>query len=421
MHGISDQWLRDILRALYQQRTATRADIVDATGLNAGSVSLALQVLLRSGTILKVGELESNGGRRREVVTLNQDAAYFIGVDLESHRIRFALASFGGDVRYRWEEDLEPRDSLDINKLFDGIERVASTLNTQERNRLLAVGISYPGLLDQQGRLTAVNLGWRQFRVIAELEKVGKTRGFEGLPIFLEPDRHSCVLVEQWLGRAQHHRNGAYVSCDRGIGIGIFLDGRVVEGWRDMAGELGHVTIDPDAEDLCNCGKRGCLEAIATTDNIVRQYLEKTEGREAVRIRFADVLERARKNEEPAVAVLRRAAWAWGLALSHVVNLLNPEIIILGGDLVAGEDVFVPMIREELFRHCLPELAQDLELAMSSLGLDIRLKAAASLAFRKCLAEPKLLKKICSAVLSAHGPSAEERGEVLAAGRPERK
>jgi N-acetylglucosamine repressor len=420
MHGISDQWLRDILRTLYQQRTATRADIVDATGLNAGSVSLALQVLLRSGTILKVGELESNGGRRREVVTLNQDAAYFIGVDLESHRIRFALASFGGDVRYRWEEDLEPRDSLDIDKLFDGIERVASTLNVQERSRLLAVGISYPGLLDQQGRLTAVNLGWRQFRVIAELEKVGRTRGFEGLPIFLEPDRHSCVLVEQWLGRAQHHRNGAYVSCDRGIGIGLFLDGKVVEGWRDMAGELGHLTIDPDAGDLCNCGKRGCLEAIATSDNIVRQYLEKTD-RSAPRTRFADVLERARKNEEAAVVVLRRAARAWGLALSHVVNLLNPEIIILGGDLVAGEDVFVPMIKEELFRHCLPELAQDLELAMSSLGLDIRLKAAASLAFRKCLADPRLLKKICRAVLSGHGPDAEEREEAIVAGRQDRK
>src|SRR5260370_33763770 len=201
MHGISDQWLRDILRTLYQQRTATRADIIAATGLNAGSVSLALQVLLRSGTILKVGELESNGGRRREVLTLNQDAAYFIGVDLESHRIRFALASFSGDVRYRWEEDLEPGGSLDIHKLFDGIERVAGTLNDQQRGRLLAVGISYPGLMDQEGRLTAVNLGWRQFRIAAELEKAGKARGFDGLSLFLEADRHRWVLAEECLRR----------------------------------------------------------------------------------------------------------------------------------------------------------------------------------------------------------------------------
>ena len=423
MKGIADQWLRDILRTLYQQRTATRSIIIDATALNAGSVSQALGVLLRSGTILKVGELESNGGRRREVLTLNQDAAYFIGVDLESHRIRFALASFGGDVRYRWEEDLEPSASLDVHKLFDGIERVAGILDPQPRGRLLAVGISYPGLMDQEGRLTAVNLGWRQFRLAAELEEVRKARGFAGLPIFLEPDRHSCVRAEQWLGRAQNRRNGAYVSCDRGIGIGIFLDGKAVEGWRDMAGELGHLTIDPDAEDICICGKRGCLEAIATSANIVRQYLEKTGKRDGptIRIRFVDILERARKNEEAAVAVLRRAGRAWGLALSHVVNLLNPEIIILGGDLITGEDVLVPLIKEELFRHSVPELVDGLEIATSSLGLDIRLRAAASLAFRKCLDDPALLKRMCSPVLTPHRPSAAAQKVAMTTGRRERK
>jgi predicted NBD/HSP70 family sugar kinase len=164
------------------------------------------------------------------------------------------------------------------------------------------------------------------------------------------------------------------------------------------------------------------LEAIATSDNIVRQYLEKTGrgGEPAPVIRFADILERARKNEEAALAVLRRAGSAWGLALSHVVNLLNPEIIILGGDLVAGEDVFVPFIKEGLIRHCLPELSEDLEIAMSSLGLDIRLKAAASLAFRKCLAEPALLNRLCSPVLMPHRPAADMQEEAVV-GRRERK
>jgi predicted NBD/HSP70 family sugar kinase len=406
-NGIADQWLRDILRTLYQQRSATRSNIIEATGLNAGSVSRALRVLMRSGTILKVGELESAGGRRREVLTLNQDAAHFIGIDLESHRIRLVLTSFCGDVRYRWEEQSEPSPSLDIQKLFDGIERVAGTLNPQQLERLLAVGISFPGLMDQEGRLTAVNLGWRQFPFMAEFEKIRNARGFEGLPVFMEQDRHSTVRAEQWLGRARLFQNGAYVSCDRGIGVGIFLNGQAVKGWHDMAGELGHMTVEPDAADRCNCGKRGCLEAIATSDNIVRQYLEKTgkEGGRAASVQFSEVLERARKNEEAAVAVMRRACRAWGLALSHVVNLLNPEVIILGGDLVAGDDLFLPLIKEELFRHCLPELTEGLEITMSSLGLDIRLKAAASLAFQNCLADPELLRKMCSPVLMPGKPA----------------
>jgi hypothetical protein len=88
MRGIADQWIQGIIRALYQQRTATRFEIIENTGLSASSVSQALQLLLARGTVLKVGELESEGGRRREVLTLNQDAAYFIGVDLVGHRIR---------------------------------------------------------------------------------------------------------------------------------------------------------------------------------------------------------------------------------------------------------------------------------------------------------------------------------------------
>ena len=401
--GIPDQWFQHILRTLYQQRTTTRAKIVETTGLNAGSVSRALRVLLQNGAILKVGELESDAGRPREVLTLNQDAVYFIGVDLESRRIRFALANFGGDLRYRWEEEFEPNTTLDVQKLFDGIERVAGTLDAPHRGRLQAVGISYPGLMDRAGKVTAVNLGWHQFPLVAELGRIKNCREFDRLPIFLEPDPQSNVRAELWLGRARHYRNGVYVSCDRGIGVGIFIDGRVIKGSRNMAGELGHMTVEPDAKDRCNCGKRGCLESIATSTNIIRQYVQmigKAPGASAS-IRFMEVVEHARNGEEPALAVIRRACRAWGLAISHVVNLLNPEVIILGGDLVGTEDLFVPLIKQELLRHCLPQLAEGLEITVSSLGLDIRLKAAAALAFRKCLADPALLKKICSPVLKS--------------------
>src|SRR5579859_6599786 len=251
MNGISDQALRETLRTMYQLRTTTRANIIEVTRLSAGIVSQALQLLLRRGMILKVGELESDGGRRKEVLTLNQEAIYFIGVDLESHRIRFGLTNLGGDIRYRWEEEVETTGSMDVRRLFDGIEKVAGTLNSEQRSRLQAVGISYPGVMDPQGRLTAVNLGWRKFPFMSELEKVRKAGRLDELPIFLEPDAQGNMRAELLLGRAQHHRNGIYVSCDRGIGLGILLDGKVVEGSRNMAGELGHVTVDPDAQDRC--------------------------------------------------------------------------------------------------------------------------------------------------------------------------
>ncbi|MBK9168498.1 MAG: ROK family protein [Bryobacterales bacterium] len=150
MPTIADQWLRDIVLSLYQRRTLTRRDIVELTGLNAASISLALRQLLSAGSILKVGELHSNGGRRREVFTLNGEAAYFVGVDLEGLRIRFALSNCVGDIRYRWEEELEFGQPLDASKVVGGIRRVMRELDPLQRERVVAVGVSYPGLLDDE-------------------------------------------------------------------------------------------------------------------------------------------------------------------------------------------------------------------------------------------------------------------------------
>jgi predicted NBD/HSP70 family sugar kinase len=398
MQKVSNLWLQRVLQTLLQKRTATRADIRRATRLNVASISQTLQLLLSNGTILKVGELGSDIGRRPEVFMLHPDAAYFIGLDLEGHRISFALTSFGGDVRCRYEEDLAPGQSLDIQKVFDGIEHLIQTLDPEQASRVIAAGISYPGFMNKQGQLSAVNLGWHQFPFVSSLKQAAEARKFSDLPIFIESDRQSCVQAEQWLGAAKGYRNGVYVSAERGIGVGIFLEDKVI----DVSGELGHLTIDVSSTVRCKCGKRGCLETVALSDSIVRQYVEQAQGGNGGggRIRFADVLEKARQGDGPALSTMKRAAAAWGLALSHVVNLLNPEIIILGGDLVAAEDVLLPLIKKEIARQCPAEWSKDVRITVSSLGLDIRLRAAASLAFRKALDDPTLLKKICHPVLA---------------------
>src|SRR5882724_8359984 len=126
MPSIADRWLQDILRLLYQRRDVTRSEIIQATGLNPASVSHALRRRLRAGTVVKVGDLDSSGGRKPEVINLNGEAAYFVGIDLEGHRIRFALASLIGDVRYHWEIDLQFGEPLDGDRVFEGVRRVLS-------------------------------------------------------------------------------------------------------------------------------------------------------------------------------------------------------------------------------------------------------------------------------------------------------
>jgi predicted NBD/HSP70 family sugar kinase len=249
------------------------------------------------------------------------------------------------------------------------------------------MGVSYPGMLDGNGNLVAVNLGWAGCGLVESL-----TNAFPSWPLFLESDKDTCILAESRRG-SEVYRNALFLIAEGGIGLGILVDGSLVRGMRGLTGEIGHWKVLPDADDVCNCGGRGCLEAIASSPNIVRQYVEAEGKGESPRaVRVTDVFERARQGNAAARVVLERAGRALGLALSHVISLLNPEIVILGGDLIAAEDTLVPVIRDEIARRTLAVSTEGVSVQVSSLGLDIRLQGAVSLAFRSILQNASLFK-----------------------------
>src|SRR5262245_5949498 len=241
---IADQWLRQVLLLLYQKRHLTRIEIAELTGLNPASVSHALTHLLNRGLLLKTGEMQSEGRRRREVFDLNAEAGYFIGVDLEGDRIRFALTNFVGDIRCRWESPLEFRQPLDPATVIEGIRRVSRDVADSGSGRILAMGVSYPGMLDANGNLVAVNLGRAGCGLVESL-----TNAFPSWPLFLESDKDTCILAESWRG-AEVYRNALFLIAEGGIGLGMLVDGRLVRGKRNLTGEIGHWKILPAADDI---------------------------------------------------------------------------------------------------------------------------------------------------------------------------
>jgi glucokinase len=247
--------------------------------LNPACVSLAIQHLLRCGAAQRAGELRSTGGRKREVLKLNSEAGYFVVVDLEGTRLRVGLTNFLGDIRYRWEEDIVLRQQLGVRRVAQGVQMVLRSLAPLERTRVLSAGVSYTGLMDDSGRVTAVNLGWKDFPMRERLE------ASLNMPVFYGNDGYCKILAERWVGVAENCPNCVYILAGVGIGMGCFVDGHLLEGHDGMAGEFGHLTIDASAPDRCNCGKNGCLEAIASSPNIVRQYMEKS-GAEASMVRW---------------------------------------------------------------------------------------------------------------------------------------
>jgi N-acetylglucosamine repressor len=386
---IAIQWLRQILSLLCRRRSLSRIEIVQTTGLNAASASHALRFLLDRGLLLRTADRYQLTGRHREAFTLNAEAGYFIALDLEGDRLRFGLTNLLGDIRCRWEEYLEFRQPLAPERVVEGIGRVTRDLDPAQLGRVLAVGVSYPGLLDAEGRLSAVNLGWTKVPLLAALRKAFPW------PVFLERDKETCIHAENWLGAAQDCRNALFLIAEGGIGMGVLEGGKHLLGARGFSGEIGHCKFVAGAEDLCNCGQKGCLEAIASSPNIVRQYAARA-GAASGEIRFIDVLERARRGDAVAQAVFERAGRAIGSALSTAISLLDPEIVILGGDLILAEDIMLPIIWNQIRLLTRPRSLEVVRIVVSRLGLDIRLKGAASLAFRNMLEAPELVRRMCA-------------------------
>lgn len=396
---VADEWLRQILSLLYQHRNLSRIQITESTGLNAASVSHALRYLLTCGVLYKSGNCDVGTGRQREVFTLNAEAGYFVAIDLEGNRLRFGLTNFLGDIRCRWERSLSFREPLLTEQVVEGIRRVTKDLSPSELSRVRAVGVSYPGMLDTEGRLSAVNLGWTQVPLLAVLKETFRW------PVFMERDKETCLHAENWLGAAKNCSNALFLIVEGGIGMGILADNNHLLGARGFSGEIGHCKFIPDAEDICNCGQKGCLEAIASGMNIVRQYAEHT-GTQSNTLNFIEVLEKARCGDSVALSIFERAGRAIGSALSTAISLLNPEMVIVGGDLITAEDVMLPIIQNQIQQQTQPRSLETVKIVVSGLGLDIRLKGSASLAFRNMLENSELIQKMCTPTLQTT-PEAE--------------
>jgi glucokinase len=239
--------------------------------------------------------------------------------------------------------------------------------------------------------ISALNLGWHRFPLAQELRKQ------IDLPIIVERSARNYVLAERSFGAAKNSNNFIYVIYQAGVGLGIFVDGKPYHGSGGLEGELGHITIDPSADEICICGKRGCLEAITSAPSVVRQYVAKkglieTPGSETT---ILDVFNAARQGDEIALRVLNRVVTFLGLALSFTVNVFNPEMIILGGDIPLGQDLLVSRLKEEILRNVPEPYQRSLKVQVSPLGLDIGVKGAASLAFHRTISDSASLQKLC--------------------------
>jgi glucokinase len=285
--------------------------------------------------------------------------AFIVGVDLGGTNIVVGSLSIDGSKEYSMRsEPTRPDQGADavvdrMIRMIDTVIAETTAATGSKRNACLGVGIGAPGPLDRERGIviTTPNLGWNNFPLRGVIEER------VGLRATLDNDANCATVGEWWLGAARGARNVVGITIGTGIGGGLILDGRLYHGSSDVAGEIGHTTIDMNGR-RCKCGNYGCLEAYASGPSIAERAREALAGdAESMlydlvegnldRLTAATVYEASKLGDSIALEVVRETARYLGTGLANLLNLFNPDVVVIAGGVTqAGDSLFEPLARE---------------------------------------------------------------------------
>ncbi len=369
--------LKDLNRALVlglaqKERVFSRAEIARQSGLSKVTTSAIVDELIQAGLLRELGTGQSNGGRPPQLVEYLPSARLAIGVQY-AHREVIAVAT-----------DLDATPVLQLSRpvtnassesvLAAVVAIVRELLASLTREHVLGVGFASPGLVDlEQGVVNlAIDVGWRDVpaaRILSDQL---------GLPVMVANRGKTAALAEQWCAGEPGVEHLIYVSLGTGIAAGIVHGNTLYLGATSSAGELGHVTIDPNGP-VCECGNRGCLHVYASEDAIVRRARELTRNRPIgplaekidgdVRSINADaVIDAALLGDPAAIQAIEEAGAYVGIALANVVNLFNPDLIVIGGPTSRAGAALLESIERKVRRRALTVPGRHVRIILSRLG-----------------------------------------------------
>lgn len=308
-----------------------------------------------------------------------------LATDLGGTNLRMAAVERDGSILYRTKRETPQTERAVeiISAIVEAAEECRQVVKTQ--GTVLGFVSAVPGTVNVEKGIIikAPNVpALDGFRISTTLQNELK------LPCFLENDANSAAVGESWLGASKDFQNSILVTLGTGVGGGIIIDGKVLRGADGTAGEIGHICVEPFGFP-CGCGSRGCLEQYASATAIVRLTRElenqysNSNLRERSRLSALEIYEAGQNGDELALEVFRQQGFYLGIALAGLINILNPEVIVVGGGAAAGWDLFIPPTIEQIRQRAYQEPAKRAKLVLAKCGDDAGILGAARIAFEK--------------------------------------
>ncbi|MEI3606592.1 ROK family transcriptional regulator [Pseudogracilibacillus sp. SE30717A] len=360
-----------ILNKIRTNQPISRAQIAKETKLTPPTVSNIVKELLEQ-EIIKESDLGvSKGGRKPTMLQVNSNRFYVIGVDVGPNTIDCLITDLSGKVLERSSSKLngELTNEKFLTKLKDIIHHIIQSISEQEK--IIGIGIAMHGVVDVENGISlfAPNLKLSNIPIKEELEKE-----FD-LVVKVENDARAMALGESWFGQHDNPLSMLVVNIGSGVGAGVVVNGKLYHGANDLAGEVGHMTIDING-DICDCGNKGCLQTFATGSAIVKKANQVSN--EPIQS-GEEVYNLAKSGKQDYITILEETGRIIGIGLTNLIHIINPELIVLGGGVTKSEKFLLNPIKEEIRNRGLTDNAMKTKVVISSHGEDATLLGAISL------------------------------------------
>ncbi|OUJ74194.1 ROK family protein [Hymenobacter crusticola] len=364
-----------IVKHLYVKGAKTNADICSRFNISSPTSIAMLNELIAEGLVEKQGRGKSIGGRKPELYGLCDRSLFVLSIQVEKFKTRMAIFDNNNQIITGVQTF-----SIELTKDLGALEQVYAHANELiqasgiDLKKLVGVGISMPGLVSSKEGNNQTYLLTTQ--TPESLQQLLEHRF--GKPVFIQNDAKSATLAEYRFGLAHGRRDVLVLSMDWGIGMGVILDGKLRSGASGFAGEFGHIPL-VEGGALCHCGKRGCLETVASGSAIVRNAREGIKaGQNTLLSKLSDdqieqlepeqVLSAANDGDQFAISLLAEVGTNLGKGIAILIQLFNPELIILGGEIAQAKQFLMPAIQQAINTYCMTQLREKTSIVVSELG-----------------------------------------------------
>lgn len=382
-----------ILSLLHAHGNSSAPELSKWLKISLPTCILLLNDLMVQGYIKNIGIGESSGGRKPNLFALPEDRFYVISCDFARYNASMVIC----DCYNKFVTPVEQIDThIDDPDLVDKLFATAQKLMKENQipdERVYGLGVDMPGLIDSKTGINYTIKDKKRQNISNDLKQ-----RFNKL-LYVDNDARMHAYGEFHFGSAKGYKDVIYVHWSWGLGLGIFVNGQLYSGNKGFAGELSHIPMVENG-DLCICGKRGCLETLASSNTImnrVRQGFKDNEisallnqfRDQPQKITPEDVIDFAKQGDEFCISILNEIGKSMGKGLSYIIQLINPEAIVLSGPVSKARQYVLSPIQQSLNRLCLEKISKDTAVVVSDLGDQSALLGTSEIVFQKVFSEMK--------------------------------